>query len=228
LRPERHPTSIHERKRMERPSLLKLATALLAVAATVACGGTSSARPPLAAPVPAMRQYTEADVHFMTGMIPHHAQALVMSALVATRSSRADVRVLAERIIVGQRDEIEFMRMWLADRARPVPAADATHMRMSHGGVEHDMLMPGMLTDAELAQLEGSTGVEFDRLFLTFMIRHHEGALEMVEELFASPGAGQEEDVFRLASDIVADQSTEIDRMEKILAELPPARGPQP
>ena len=92
-------------------------------------------------------------------------------------------------------------------------------------GVEHAMLMPGMLTDAELAQLDRARGVDFDRLFLTFMIRHHEGALTMVEQMFASPGAGQDDIVFKFASDVFADQSTEIDRMQKMLEALPPGGG---
>jgi uncharacterized protein (DUF305 family) len=112
------------------------------------------------------------------------------------------------------------MRNWLIDRNEPAPAADATHLRMSMNGMEHDMLMPGMLTDEELAQLERAAGLEFDRLFLTFMIRHHEGAIIMVDELFGAPGAAQEDVVFKFASDVYADQSTEIERMEKMLADI--------
>jgi uncharacterized protein (DUF305 family) len=111
--------------------------------------------------------------------------------------------------------------MWLQDRGQPVPAADATHHRMVHDGVEHDMLMPGMLTEADLKQLHEASGREFDRLFLTFMIRHHDGALVMVEELFASYGAAQDEVVFRFASDVFADQTTEIDRMQQMLSSIP-------
>lgn len=162
--------------------------------------------------------HSAADVKFMSGMIPHHAQAVLIGGWAATRATRADIRILAERIVVGQKDEIALMQTWLADRGEPVPAADATHMTMVHNGVEHAMLMPGMLTDAELAQLKSATGAEFDRLFLTFMIKHHEGAITMVDELFASYGAAQEETVFRFASDVYADQTTEIDRMQKMLA----------
>ncbi len=172
--------------------------------------------PPQAAP--GSYPHSVADVKFMSGMIPHHAQAVLIGDWAATRGTRPDVRILAERIVVGQKDEIALMQGWLEDRGEPAPAADATHMTMTHNGVEHAMLMPGMLTDAELAQLKGAAGAEFDRLFLTFMIKHHEGAITMVDELFASYGAAQDETVFRFASDVYADQTTEIDRMQKMLA----------
>ncbi|MGH7503286.1 MAG: DUF305 domain-containing protein [Longimicrobiales bacterium] len=161
--------------------------------------------------------YTAADVHFMSGMIPHHAQAVVMAGWAATHGARSDVRILCERIVVGQADEIVTMQNWLRDRGQKVPDAQATHLTMTMNGVEHDMLMPGMLTDEELAQLDRARGAEFDRLFLTFMIRHHEGALSMVDELFASAGAAQDDVVFKFASDVYADQSTEIDRMQTML-----------
>ena len=109
------------------------------------------------------------------------------------------------------------MRNWLRDRGETVPAANATAHRMKMNGVEHDMLMPGMLTPEQLAQLEKARGTEWDRLFLTFMIRHHEGALKMVDDLFASYGALQDDDVYKFASDLYADQTTEIERMQKML-----------
>jgi uncharacterized protein (DUF305 family) len=114
------------------------------------------------------------------------------------------------------------MRNWLRDRGEEVPAADATHHRMKMNGVEHDMLMPGMLTDEEMAALDRARGPEFDRLFLTGMIKHHQGAIDMVDVLFKAYGAAQDETVFRFASDVYADQSTEIDRMNKMLEEGPP------
>ena len=120
------------------------------------------------------------------------------------------VRLLCERIVVAQRDEIAFMRQWLADRGQPVPDAGATH---AHGGA----LMPGMLTPEQLARLDRARGPEFDRLFLGYMIHHHEGALTMVETLFAAQGAAQDEDVFKFAVDVHADQTTEIDRMRTML-----------
>jgi len=165
--------------------------------------------------------YTAADVHFMSGMIPHHAQAVLIAGWAATHGARPDVRILCERIIVAQGDEIATMQQWLRERGEQVPDASATHLTMSMGGAQHDMLMPGMLNARELAQLDSARGPEFDRLFLTFMIRHHEGALTMVDALFASPGAGQDETVFKFASDVFADQSTEIDRMQKMLAAVP-------
>ncbi|MGH9203481.1 MAG: DUF305 domain-containing protein, partial [Vicinamibacterales bacterium] len=121
---------------------------------------------------------------------------------------------LCERIVVGQSDEIALMQTWLRDRGEQVPAADS---HQGHRGV----LMPGMLTPEQVAQLDRARGVEFDRLFLNYMIQHHEGAIVMVDKLFASPGAGQDEVVFRFASDVYADQTTEIEHMKKMLASLP-------
>ena len=161
--------------------------------------------------------YSQADVDFMTGMIPHHAQAVVMAGWAASHGARPDVRILCERIAVGQRDEIAFMRNWLRDRGQQVPAADATHHKMKMNGVEHDMLMPGMLSAEEMAALDKARGPEWDRLFLVGMIRHHEGAIKMVDDLFASYGALQDDDVYKFASDVYADQSTEIERMQKML-----------
>jgi uncharacterized protein (DUF305 family) len=158
----------------------------------------------------------------MTGMVPHHAQAVLISRWADTRAERLTVKVMAERIVVGQLDEIALMRRWLSERKLPVPDSNATHHRMTMGGTTHDMLMPGMLTEEELAALNAARGVAFDRLFLTHMIKHHEGAIAMVDELFKSPGAGQDPTVFAFASDVFADQTTEIDRMQKILATLPP------
>lgn len=170
--------------------------------------------------------YTPADVDFMTGMIPHHAQAILISNWAESHGARRDVAVLAARIIVAQSDEIALIQAWLRTRNLPVPAADATHHRMTMNGMTHDMLMPGMLTADELKQLDAARGSEWDRLFLTFMIRHHQGALDMVDTLYAKPGTAQDEDVFRLAADVQADQSTEIARMEIMLAATPPGRTP--
>jgi uncharacterized protein (DUF305 family) len=165
--------------------------------------------------------HTRADVDFMQGMIPHHAQAVRMSALVPTNTTSRDVLLLAERIMVSQRDEIALMQLWLGDRGERVPDSMATHHRHVMGGMEHDMLMPGMLSEEEFAQLAAARGIEFDRLFLTFMIRHHIGAIAMVKELFSHPGAGQEETVFRFATDVEIDQLEEIHRMERMLAARP-------
>jgi len=146
-------------------------------------------------------------------MIGHHAQALEMTALLATRSTSDDMRKLGLRIEVSQADEIRMMQEWLRRRGQEVPGEHAHH---AHGA----KLMPGMLTAEEMARLAAGKGVEFDRLFLEFMIRHHAGALVMVEELFKTPGAGQEGEMFAFASDVDADQRMEIARMTAMLKEL--------
>jgi uncharacterized protein (DUF305 family) len=173
--------------------------------------------------------YTAADVHFMQGMIHHHAQAVVMAGWAPTHGARADVRILCERIDVAQRDEIAFMQRWLRERHETVPDPNAM---VEMGGQKMlmaempmpDMMMPGMLSAEQMAQLKAANGPEFDRLFLTFMIQHHQGALTMVDQLFGSVGGGQELYVFRFASDVGADQTTEIDRMRSMLDALPPQR----
>src|SRR5947207_10436360 len=164
--------------------------------------------------------YTEADVHFMSGMIHHHAQAIVMARWAPTHAASPAVQRLADRIINAQQDEILTMQAWLRDRQQPVPDATATGMKMTMGGMEHEMLMPGMLTDERMKQLDAARGPEFDRLFLTYMIPHPKGAVSMVKDLFHSYGAGQDEVVFKFASDVNVDQTTEIARMEKMLISI--------
>jgi uncharacterized protein (DUF305 family) len=156
----------------------------------------------------------------MSHMIAHHAQALVMAAWVPSHGANSSVRTLAERIINGQQDEIVSMQRWLRDRGQPVPEASAAGMKMHMHGAGHDMLMPGMLTEAQMHQLDQANGPEFDRLFLTFMIQHHRGAVTMVKDLFGTNGAAQDEKVFKFANDVNVDQSTEIARMERMLAAL--------
>lgn len=170
----------------------------------------------------ARHPYTEADIRFMSGMIPHHAQAIVMAGWAPSHGASQSVRTLCARIINAQRDEIVTMQQWLRDRRQPVPEADTSAMAMTMPmpGGAHEMLMPGMLTDAQMRQLDQAGGPEFDRLFLTFMIQHHRGAVAMVRQLFGSYGAAQDEIVFKLASDINVDQTTEIARMERMLAAL--------
>ncbi len=165
-----------------------------------------------------------ADVHFMAGMIAHHAQAVLIAGWADSHGARSDIRILCERIVVGQKDEIALMQYWLRERGEPVPDATATHLKMKMNGVEHDMLMPGMLTDEKLAALDKARGSGFDRLFLEAMIAHHEGAIVMVDELLGSNGAAQDDVVYKMASDIYADQTTEIERMEKMLATVPPPK----
>ncbi|MGH7696202.1 MAG: DUF305 domain-containing protein [Gemmatimonadaceae bacterium] len=203
--------------------------AVLGAVAAVGCSSAGRSGGRARAPLPAAHAeanvaasgrypFTAADIHFMSGMIPHHAQAVLIAGWAPSHGARQDVRLLCERIVVGQRDEIALMQTWLRDRNQPVPADDATHLRMKMDGVEHDMLMPGMLSPEELTQLDRTRGPEFDRLFLMAMIKHHEGAISMVDQLFGSEGAGQDEVVFRFASDVYADQTTEIERMHKMLA----------
>lgn len=157
--------------------------------------------------------HTEADVRFMQQMIPHHVQALVMSDLVPARTSRSELLMLAERIKISQLDEIALMQSWLEHRGESVPSLSAEHMH-------HEEVMPGMLTDEQMERLASADGIEFDRLFVSAMIHHHEGALTMVAELFASPGAAQEEDIFQIASHVEEDQTIEIARMNRLLNEL--------
>jgi uncharacterized protein (DUF305 family) len=164
--------------------------------------------------------YTAADVAFMTGMIGHHAQAVQMSRLAPANDASRSVQLLAERIAVAQQDEIGFMQRWLREREQPVPTTDASHAHGEHA--EHATMMPGMLTAAELAQLQAARGAAFDRLFLTLMIKHHAGALTMVDQLLASPGAAQDDEVYKFVSDVNADQDTEIARMRRMLESVPP------
>ena len=161
--------------------------------------------------------YSDADINFMTGMIPHHAQAVIMAGWAPSHGARRDVAILCERILVGQTDEIRSMQQWLSDRDQPVPDGTSTRMKMKMNGVEHDMLMPGMLTDEEMAELDKARGLEFDRLFLLGMIKHHQGAIDMVNDLFNAYGAAQDDTIYKFASDIFADQSVEIDVMHKML-----------
>ena len=164
--------------------------------------------------------YTAADIHFMSGMIGHHAQAITMASWAPSHGASPSIQTLAQRIINAQKDEIATMQQWLRDRRQPVPEPDPAGMKMNMGRMEHAMLMPGMLTPEQMNQLDAARGTDFDRLFLTFMIQHHRGAVQMVKDLFATPGAGQDELVFKLASDVNVDQTTEIARMERMLAIL--------
>lgn len=232
-------TLLHMRiNRMTLTNARGISAALLAAVSVVACSsGPRRAVQTSAQPAPSEQgdaagiakaradsvryPYTADDVHFMSGMIGHHAQAVVMSGWGATHGARPSVRILAERIINGQQDEIATIQLWLRDRQKPVPKADGSGMMtMMIDGAEHKMVMPGMLSDVQMKQLDQARGKEFDRLFLSFMIQHHRGAVAMVKELFGSYGAGQDETVFKFASDVSVDQTTEIARMEQMLASL--------
>jgi uncharacterized protein (DUF305 family) len=158
-------------------------------------------------------QATATDVRFMQGMIAHHAQALEMTALLRSRTTREDMHLLARRIELSQADEIGMMQRWLKTRGATVPDVHAHH---DHGAA----LMPGMLTPEEMSRLEAANGHAFDRLFLESMIKHHDGALTMVNDLFAAKGAGQDPEIDAFASDVDADQRIEIDRMSAMLLEI--------
>jgi uncharacterized protein (DUF305 family) len=156
--------------------------------------------------------HTPADVKFMQGMIGHHAQAVEMVALIADRTATDDLKRLGLRIQVSQEDEMNMMRTWLGVRGEKIPGPHSHH---EPGG-----FMPGMLTTEEMTQLADARGKEFDRLFLQGMIKHHAGAITMVDELFKTPGAGQDGEIFAFASDVDADQRMEIERMGLMLREL--------
>ena len=213
-----------------KPATIRLLVAFLALAAAASCRSTErQSGPPIiqpGAPGQSSReiapekasdlsqvQHTDADVKFMQGMIGHHAQAIEMTELLKTRTSSDAMRKLALRIEVSQADEIKMMQDWLRSRGEEVPSEHAHHMQGA-------TLMPGMLTPDEMARLAAAKGIEFDKLFLEFMIKHHAGALTMVEELFAAAGAAQDSDIFAFASDVEADQRMEIDRMGAMLREL--------
>ena len=203
------------------------------LAAVVAASCTAPHRQTTPAPPPAVRTETMpasmpmamdttptryTDAQFMQGMILHHAQALEMTSLIPSRTTSEQFRLLGQRIEVSQKDEIGTMQRWLRAHGADVPGLDEHHMH--HDASGRMMMMPGMLTYEEMAQLEKSTGVEFERLFLQFMIRHHEGALSMVGDLFASQGGGKDPQVFAFASDVDADQRAEIKRMQTLQRNL--------
>jgi uncharacterized protein (DUF305 family) len=178
-------------------------------------------------------RFTEGDVRFMQHMIVHHAQAVDMVALMDGRGEDASVRRLGERIARSQAAEMDLMRAWLVQRGQPVEDA---HLHHGHGGHGHHghhghrsghdadpgdvALMPGMLTPNQMAALEAASGAEFDRLFLEGMIVHHEGALDMVEDLLAEPDAAEDPILSDFLSSVVVDQTSEILRMQSLLSEL--------
>jgi uncharacterized protein (DUF305 family) len=159
------------------------------------------------------------DVEFMQGMIMHHAQAVEMSALIDSHTQNKELRTLGARISRSQSDEMDFMRRWLTVRG------ESTSMPMHHmPGMDmssHSMLMPGMLTEKQMAALRKAKGKEFDRLFLTGMIQHHNGALIMVKDLFDTAGAGQDAEVFNFVTDVDSGQRAEIKIMQTMLGEKP-------
>jgi uncharacterized protein (DUF305 family) len=182
-------------------------TSSIAFAITLFAASAAGAQ---ATPVPAPNA---ADVRFMQGMIQHHAQAIEMVALIGARTTNPVLKSLGERIDVSQKDEIGMMRRWLKEHGAAADGSDHADMQMEG----HEMLMPGMLTARQMAALAKAKGAAFDRLFLTGMIQHHQGAIRMVKDLFATTGAAQATDIFRFASDVDADQRAEIARMQALL-----------
>jgi uncharacterized protein (DUF305 family) len=164
------------------------------------------------------------DVEFMQGMIMHHAQAVEMTALIGSHTENKELRLLGSRISKSQSDEIEFMKRWLEARGEPVspPMPGTPGMDMpGHDMSGHHMLMPGMLTPKQMDALRKAKGAEFDRLFLTGMIQHHNGALIMVKDLFDTAGAGQDAELFNFATDVDNGQRAEIRIMQTMLGEKP-------
>jgi uncharacterized protein (DUF305 family) len=170
------------------------------------------------------------DAAFMQHMIVHHQQAVEMAVLVKGRTNTEELVEIAGRIESSQADEIAFMKTWLGKRKQTVPAGDMDAMAHAHhagmdmsamGAAGGSGMMPGMLTTAQMDTLKSAKGPAFDWYFLTFMIQHHRGAISMVDELMSAKGAANDDDVFKFVSDVVADQSTEIDRMELMLKSRP-------
>lgn len=195
----------------------RVVTGLFAIAAAAgartAQAQTQAVRPD-SAPNPA-------DVRFMTDMIAHHAQAVVIGKWVPTHGASEELKTLASRVVLSQKDEIALMSNWLKSHGQPVPPVDTTGHGM-HGmaGMKDMSGMPGMLSHQQLAVLDSTRGPEFDQLWLRDMIGHHKGALTMVKDLFAAQGGARDESVYTLASNIEYDQSTEIERMQKMLAAM--------
>lgn len=206
---------------MNRPSP-RLTVAALLVAAASGCSGATTGGSP-GQPTPTPGPYPAA-VEFVSGMIHHHAQAIVMADWAPSHGAGQSIRTLAARISLSQKDEIAIMQTWLKDNGQPVPEPSPMGMKMMMDGMEHVMLMPGMLTEEQLQQLDRARGADFDRLFLTFMIQHHQGAIDMVDKVFNSYGGTSDDFVYKFASDVYADQTAEIDRMSIMLEAMPGGR----
>ncbi|MGH9706509.1 MAG: DUF305 domain-containing protein [Candidatus Acidiferrales bacterium] len=165
-------------------------------------------------------QMSQADVEFMQGMIVHHSQAVEMTALIPSHSENKDLRLLGERISRSQSSEIQFMQRWLTARGEPLSMAMPGMPEMDKSGKPMP-LMPGMLTPEQMEALRKAQGAEFDHLFLTGMIQHHNGALTMVRDLFNTPGAGQDAELFDFATDADNSQRAEIRIMQSMLEKNP-------
>ena len=193
----------------------------MALAAGCASPAVRAQTTPVAPAAAVVARHTAADTKFMQGMIGHHAQAMVMAAWAPTHGASAPVQRFASKIYQSQRDEIELMQNWLRDHGEAVPDPKDPHAGMDMSMPGHMMLMPGMLSAEQLAELDAARGPAFDRLFLTYMIQHHRGALTMVHDLFAAPGSGQEAEIFGYATGVDADQRAEIERMQLMLDAMP-------
>jgi uncharacterized protein (DUF305 family) len=221
---------------MSKSAYRRRAACLLVIPLMIAVAGVSAQMPGQSATAgpPA---YTQADIDFMQGMIIHHAQAVVMSDWAGSHGARPNLLVLCKRIALSQRDEIAMMQQWLLEHHLSAP--DPLHMlhgvnatvsdesAMKMPGMDmgaHPMMMTGMLTPAEMRELDAARGPAFDSLYLTGMIKHHEGALDMVAKLFATPGAGQQPEISSFATDIDAGQRAEIARMQAMLNTLTPSQ----
>lgn len=207
------------------------------LAVALASASLISARLPAQAASGPAHDFTKADVEFVQGMIYHHAQAVIMSDWAPTHGARADVATLCKRIALSQRDEIKMMQQWLL--ARHLDAPDPLGMMPGHTPASNDTsgmagmnmpgmdmsahMMPGMLTPDRMRALDAAHGSAFDHLYLTGMIRHHQGALDMVATLFHTPGSGQQPELFSFATDVDAGQRAEIGRMQAILKTLTPS-----
>ena len=183
----------------------------------------ASAAQGMLAPAPGKQTYTAADVAFIQGMIHHHAQAVLIAGWAKSHGASPQVQNLCDRIVVAQTDEINIFQTWLKLRGQATVDLTATHDMMP--SMDPKAMMPGMLSDQQLAALDAARGEKFDELFLTDMIQHHEGAVKMVNDLFAV-GSGEDVTVYKFATDIYADQTTEIARMQKMLASI--MFGPPP
>ena len=204
---------------IESGSMTRFITWILGVALATGAPPAPAAAQAFPPPVgdSARRDYTPADVHFMAGMIYHHAQAVLIARWAPAHGASASVRTLCERIIASQTDEIALLSRWLATRHEAVPHPDPEHMMMPGMPMDSTHMMPGMLTTAQLAQLDSGRGPDWDETFLRLMIQHHQGAITMVNQLFAASG-GEEESVYKMATGVFADQTTEIERMQRMLA----------
>lgn len=216
---------------------LMAAAALISLLSLPVCAQQTDSQPPVVvqpgAPGQPTRQLppstraqlpprSQKDVEFMRGMIMHHAQAVEMTALIESRTENKELRLLGARISQSQSDEINFMKRWLEARGEPVepPMQGMTGMDMPGMKMSgRQMLMPGMLTPKQMDALRKAKGAQFDRLFLTGMIQHHKGALVMVKELFDTPGAGQDAELFNFATDVDSGQRAEIRIMQAMLGE---------